>query len=201
MKKLIAFIIALLTIAFASAFTYNQITAPAEFYTSSSLEVNISGGINISAFPYLKTTGNNATSHVINVTILNKSSSSGSYGILANSLSLTINASNYTEQKFWNYTATLTEGYNWIRLNFTNVSRNDDGSFGGSLTAERIVNVDTKAFMITVGQFDTINISTKEGDINISGKYKSTKNNMTFTTLSGTVVYCGVDDSKVWTCS
>ena len=202
-KLLAGIVIALFLIISAAAFTTNEITAPSAYQTYNTLTVNISGGLNVSAFSFLtaRNTSANFTQHVINITILNKSSSSGAYGILDSSLSLTINATNRTPDVFWNFTATLTEGRHWIRLNFTNVSRADDGSFGGSLSAERIVDIDLEAYVLTIGQFDKINFSLDSGNITIAGNYATNKNNITLTTIGGTKVYCGVDNSKVWSCS
>jgi len=179
MKKIIiAFGILLLMMISAGAFTYNQISAPASYSTSASASINISGGINITAFPYLtgRAAGENGTyanvsNHTIGVRILNKSSSSGTYGILASSAALTVNAHNSSgnTNNFWNFTATLKEGRNWIRLNFTNVSRNDAGGFGGSITDEVIIDIDTELYRITLKPFSKINFSLDTGDINISG--------------------------------
>ena len=182
MKKLILILgIALCLVLSAAAFRFNQITAPVAYSTSTSTSVNISGGINITAFPFLaikNMSESNFSTHVINVTILNKSSSSGAYGILASSLSLTVNATNLTgdTNNFWNFTATLKEGRNWLRLNFTNVSRNDDGSFGGSLTDEVIIDIDTKKYLLVLGgkaNLPNINFSLDSGNVNISGVIKS----------------------------
>src|SRR3990167_5739446 len=87
-------------------------TEPDSYLRSSSKEINISGGINTTAFPFLneRAPGENGsypsiTRHTINVTILNKSCASCAYGILESSLSLTINATNDTTlPNFWNFT-------------------------------------------------------------------------------------------------
>ncbi len=194
MKKksiLAGFIAGLFLIASALAFTTNEISAPTAYSTSATTTVNISGMVNISAFPYLDNfiregllngTYANISRHVVNFTILNKSSSSGAYGQLAsfavnvtNDTSSKVNFWNYTatvtndtssKVNFWNYTATLKEGRNWIRINFTNISRADDGSFGGSLTSERIIDIDTLRYKLIIGGkggFLKLNISTDTG--------------------------------------
>src|SRR3990167_3396952 len=172
MKKIIVVLglLILLTVSVMS-FTINQITAPTSYSTSATTSINISGGINITNFPYLQIVNqsfSNFSTHVINVTILNKSCSSCAYGILASSLSLTVNATNISgnTNNFWNFTATFKEGRNWIRLNFTNVSRADDVSFGGSLTDEVIVDIDTTKYKLIVGGksgFLKLNLSTDTG--------------------------------------
>lgn len=190
-RILTAFIILMLIITAIGGFTYNEITAPnASSSTVTSTTVNISGMINLSGFPYLIRTAclnlsqicSNLTHHVINVTILNKSSSSGAYGILASSLSTTVNVTNtsgHTGLDFWDFQATLSdESYHWIKLNFTNVSRADDGSNIGSLTAARIINVDVDLYMIKIPTY-----------------------NMSFKTADGTTSYCGVSDANTWGCS
>ena len=173
----------------AAGFSTVEITAPTSLILyQSSLEVNISGGINITAFPYLSNdpskNDTNTTSHVINVTILTKTTSAGSYSILAASLPLTINASNTTTKDFWNYTATLPEGRNYIRLNFTNVSRHADGTYGGALTAERIVQIDTEPTLI-----------------NFSAKLHLEGGNLSLNSGGGTRFDCGPNDGGTWSCS
>ena len=175
-------------IIFAEAFTTVEITAPSDLTYQNSTSVNISGGINITAFPYLSADSGssdvNITRHTVNVTILTKTTSSGTYSILASSLPLTINASNDTVKNFWNYTATLPEGRNYIRLNFTNVSRNADGSYGGALTAERIVQIDTAPFLL-----------------NFSGKLHLENFNLSANSPDGTRWECGVNDTGQWGCN
>lgn len=124
MKKIIIILGIVLCLIFsASAYTTNIISAPSSYSTSATTSVNISGMINISnnAFPYidnfvrvsiagqLNGTFFNVSRHVINFTILNKSSSTGAYGYLA---SFSVNVTNDTASpvNFWNYTATLNEG-------------------------------------------------------------------------------------------
>lgn len=163
-----------------SAFSTVEITAPTAFSYHTTLGVNVSGGINVSGFPYLMIVDNasswraNMSRHILNVTVLNctlGTNSTCTYGILAASLSLTVNATNDSASaaNFWNYTATLTEGRHKIRLNFTNVSRADDGSFGGALSAERIVQIDVEYDIINVGGYGSINMSPTAGSINVSG--------------------------------
>ncbi len=194
MKYSITFIMMLLVIAGAVAYVQNEITAPpgAPYSTSTTTTVNISGMINISGFPYLqitgfnrsKYTGQNISKHTINVTILNctiTTSGTCTYGILAASLPLTINISNNTAGPvdFWNYSATLKNGeLHSIRINWTNVSRNDAGAFGGSLSEERLIEIDTEA---NIFAFQFYNFS--------------------FITADGTKSYCGVDNSDVWSCT
>lgn len=173
MKFINLLIVAILMISFTAAFSTTQITAPTEFLYSEKLDINISGGINASGFSYLTV---NQT-ETINVTILNKSSSAGAYGILESSLPLTINASNNMTEYFWNFTANFTNERHWIKLNFTNVSRADDGSFGGALTAERIVQIDIARDILDIGYY-----------------------NLSFTTKDGTESCCGVSDANVWDC-
>lgn len=152
--KFLSIIVALLVLIFsASAFLTTEITAPTAFSYSPTLEVNISGGINVSAFPFLLDTGEglNFSDNVVNITILNctvNSAGTCTYGILASSLPLTINATNRSPEVFWNFTATFTNDRHKVRLNFTNISRADDGSFGGALTAERIIQIDVQRNII-----------------------------------------------------
>ena len=162
-------------IILASAFSTVEINAPADVTYFEVVTVNVSAAMNVTAFPFLTSSpggdsGFNITSHIINVTILNHSgSATDDYGILASSLSLTYNASNYsTIVDFWNFTGTFTNERNWIRVNFTNVSRAADGSFGGALTSERIVQIDTAGNVLNLGGFDTHNFSFDSGDFNIS---------------------------------
>ena len=168
------------------AFTTVEITAPTTLTYLQTTSVNISGAINISAFPYLfenHFSDNNTVRHVLNITILTKTTSAGAYSILASSLSLTYNASNDTVKNFWNFTATLPEGRNIIRLNWTNVSRADDGSFGGVLSAERIVQIDTQPNFINFSSILHLeeNLSMNSGD--------------------GTRFDCGPNDAGTFSCS
>ena len=190
MKLLSTLIVFLVVLMVVSGFSTVEITAPSDSTYQSTLAVNISGGINVSAFPFLLFTGANHSNndtvarHVINVTILTKTSSSGTYSILAASLPLTINATNGTPQNFWNYTATLSEGRNYVRLNFTNVSINDKGEYGGALTAERIIQIDTEPLLI-----------------NFSGKLHLEGGNLSVNSGGGTRFDCGPNDSGAWSCS
>lgn len=180
MRVITSYIIgALLMISVVVAFSTVEITAPTSFTYQSSLQVNVSCGINISGFPYLYENINfssrqsNVTSQVVNVTILNKSSEAGNYTILTSSLPLTVNASNGSLAPFWNFTATLADGRHWLKCNYTNASRNAAGDFISALTAERIVQIDIErdVFGIMGG---TINFSTN-GDINTSGLFHTNK--------------------------
>lgn len=186
---LLTLAVSLILIISVLAYSSNEITAPAAYSTSSTLTVNVSGGINASSYDGI------VGGSVVNVTILNKSSSSGAYGILAASLSLTCNASNGSLDYFWNYTATFTEGRQWIKLNFTNVSFNNNV---GSLSAERIVQIDLDATMLSL-YGGKINF-TDTGNINISGTIGLGEHNMSFITQDGTKACCGVSDANVWGC-
>lgn len=174
-------------VTLVAGFSTVEITAPTSFQFLNSTLVNISGGINTSGFPFLldSKTGLNLSTHVINVTILTKTTAAGSYSILATSLPLTINATNLTNSlNFWNFTATLPEGRNYIRLNFTNVSRNAQGVFGGALSAERIVQIDTNLLLI-----------------NITNKIHF-ENNISINSYQGGARFnCGVSSIGTWNCS
>ena len=164
-----------------SAFSTVEINAPTDFIYQEVLTVNVSAAMNVSGFPFLirlctnaSAECNNVTRHVINVTILNHSgSSTDAYGILASSLPLTVNVTNDTSAPamFWNFSASFTNGRQFIKVNFTNVSRDSTGSFGGALTSERIVQIDVAGNVINLGGFDKINISLTEGHINTSGGF------------------------------
>ena len=154
--------LALITIFSVIAFTSNEISAPSAYVTLTSTSVNISGAVNASAFSGL------SQGDVVNVTILNKSSNGGDYGILESSLLSRINASGTSKHVFWNQTVTLArDTRHWIILNFTNATS------GGSLSSERIIDIDIDFFTIQVGQFGTINLSVDTGNINVSGIVKS----------------------------
>ncbi len=177
---------ALLVIGMVVSYSTVIKNAPPDFDLQESTGVNVSCAINVSGFPYLaktgwarnKTTGTNFSDHRINVTVSNKSSDSGAYSILAETLSLTINATNRSPEVFWNYTVTLTEGdRHWLFCNFTNVSRNDDGSYGGAITSVSLVQIDAERKILG---FDTYNFS--------------------YITADGTKSYCGVSDANIWGC-
>ena len=161
-------------------FSTVDITAPDEFSYQATLSVNVSCGLNVSAFPWLldKSEGLNFSDEVINVTILNRTEETGAYGILGASLDLTLNATNRTPDAFWNYTYTATNGRQGILCNFTNVSRADNGAFGGALTAERLVQIDVDYNILAFNFY-----------------------NFSFPTADGTTSYCGVSDANVWACS
>ncbi|KKM97082.1 hypothetical protein LCGC14_1171730 [marine sediment metagenome] len=174
LKTIISHIVIYLLVIFSViAFTGVEKLAPINaFSTSATTEINISGRINASGILF-----DNASNKyplrggdVINVTILNKSSLDGSYGILASSLSLTLNASNAStghEAQFWNFTATFVEGIVWIQLNFTNAT-GINGTGGGLLSNVTVIEIDVDYNIITIG-LDVINLSTDSGNINISG--------------------------------
>lgn len=207
--KIISHILVLLTLIFSvSAFLTTEINAPTKFSYQEVLTVNVSAVINVSGFPFLSSTGFegtdfNITRHIINVTILNHSgSSTDAYGILDSSLILTVNATNDTSAPamFWNFTATLTNERQWIKVNFTNVSRADDGTFGGALTAERIIQIDVKGNIINVGGFDTVNISLDTGAINTSGPLHI-GGNISIKSGDGLLHICGPNNAGTWSCT
>ncbi len=170
-----------------SGFSTVEITAPSALKYETSTAVNISCGINITGFPYLSAdTGgdNNITRHVLNITIYTKETSSGIYTILPSSLNLTMNASNDTQQNFWNYTATLSEERNYVKCGFENVSRNADGSYGGVNTSERIVQVDSAPNLI-----------------NFSSNLHLENFNLSINSGGGTQYDCGPNDGGTWSCS
>ena len=156
-KFLVGFVITLLLILIVHGFSTVEITAPDQYSTSATVTVNVSGGINASSFPFLK------SGDIVGVNILNRSSSTGEYNILSSSASLTVNATNTSSgvETWWNFTATLTEGdRHRIRLNFTNATRNDDGSFEEVLTSERTIDIDIRALVLEAP-------SIKVGDPNV----------------------------------
>ncbi len=172
----LSFVIALITILSVIAFTGVEKTAPINTYsTSTTTDINISGRINASGLTFINGSGRNPTrplrgGDVINVTILNCTlglSSTCTYGILASSLSLTLNASNGSIDYRWNFTASFTEGFHLIALNFTNAT-GVNGTGGGLLSNVTAIEIDVDYNIITIGQ-DVINLSTDTGNINISG--------------------------------
>ena len=168
------------------AFSTVEITAPTTITYLESTSVNVSCGINITGFPYLRSYNLNSSNATINVTILTKTTSSGAYSILAASLPLTIDINNGSgvNGHFWNYSATLPVGRNYVQCNFTNVSRAADGTFGGALTAERIVQIDTEPVLI-----------------NFSGNLHLENYNLSINSGGGTRYDCGPNDSGAWSCS
>ncbi len=176
---ILSFVIALITILSVMAFTGVEKTAPINTYsTSTTTDINISGRINASGLTFINGSGRNPTrplrgGDVINVTVLNCTlglSDTCTYGILASSLSLTLNASNAStghEAQFWNFTASFTEGFHLIKLNFTNAT-GLNGTGGGLLTNKTAIEIDVDYNIITLGQ-DVINLSTDSGNINMSG--------------------------------
>lgn len=159
MRKILATLLTFLICAFTvSGYTTYLFAAPAEYLTSTSTGINFSGQINSSGVAGLD------EGEVVNVTVMNKSSSSGSYGFLDATASSVVNASGELwEDEFWNITATLTEERHWIKLNFTNSTE------GGTVTSEAIIDIDTDYYVLTVGQFDKINLSLDTGHINTTG--------------------------------
>lgn len=156
-------VIALLTIISVIAYSTVEKTAPfTEYQIFTTTSINISGGVNASG-----ASGLTNAYDIVNVTILNKSSSAGAYGILnvSGQRHHLVNASNGTTNVFWNFTATLTEERHWIRINFTNASSVWNETM---LTNETVFDIDVDYDVITIGQ-DVINLSTVTGNINISG--------------------------------
>lgn len=171
MKMILCLVIAILLMVSVSAYSTVEITAPTSFEFQSKLTVNISAAINASGFDFLK------EGDRVNVTVQNHSgNSTHAYGILASSLSLTLNAtgSNSSEQtNFWNFTATLTEGRQWIKVSFNNASRYDDGTFRIINTSERVVQIDLVYDRIAI-LGGVINFS-DTGNINTSGTVSAAK--------------------------
>ena len=158
----LSILMALLTIFSVMAYSTVTKTAPINNYQpQTTLTVNVSGGINASGFSALSTAGAQ-----INVTILNKSSLNGDWG-LYNPSGYIVNASNGSIDFFWNVTITLTEGIHWIALNFTNSSGLANAT-DGTLSNITAIEIDLDYNIITIGQ-DVINLSTDTGNINISG--------------------------------
>lgn len=172
-------VIAVMLVASVTAFT-TQITAPAtNFVTETSTTINVSCAMNVSKFPYLRTYGLNFTNHTINLTVYNKSSDSGAYGVLASSLGETYTTSNSsTPSDFYDFQATLANNNrHWIKCGFENVSRNADGSYGGSNTSVKIIQIDVD---YDIFPFNVYNFS--------------------YITADGTKSYCGVSNANVWAC-
>ena len=166
LKSIISVIMVILLSVFVIGFSVNEISKPLAYSTSTSLKVNVSGGFNASGITGLQ------ANDTINVTILNKSSLSGAYGIyngtgdtIGGLHGYIINASGETagSHRFWNKTITLTEERHWIRLNCTNCTS------GGSLTSERIIDIDIDYNVYQLGRFDTLNFSLDTGNFNTSG--------------------------------
>ena len=209
MKLLLFGIVFLVFVLSAAAFLTVEITAPTAFSYQETLEVNVSAGLNITGFPFLINVGSNngsvnSTNATVGINILNHSGSgTDTYGILASSTGLTITISNGTTPSadagnFWNFTATLTNERQFIKVNFTNVSRKDDGSFGGVLTAERVVQIDTSGNILNLGGFDTRNISLDDGTINMSGLI--VPRNISLYAPNGVRWICGVNNSGHMDC-
>lgn len=139
---LISLALALLMMIFVVGYATNEISKPTAYSTSTTVTVNISGGVNASGISGLT---ENAT---VNVTILNKSSSAGAYGryfVDAGIDGHKINSSGDITDYFWNYTVTLNDNErHWIRLNFTNATA------GGSLSSVRIIDIDTRYYVLDI---------------------------------------------------
>lgn len=165
-----SFLLLVLAVITISAFTITEITAPPTgFTTVTSDQVNVSGGINGSTASSLYTrygpiSETNLSNNMVNVSILQKNTSTGSYKILDTSV---MNVSNFTRMS-WNLTVTVDEGYNWIRLNFTNVTTSQGGVLGVQ-TDERIINLDSNLYMLNIGGLDKINFTLDDGHIEIAG--------------------------------
>ena len=157
---ILGIVIALLAAFSVIAFTIVEKTAPFNSYqTFTTLQINVSCGINASGIAGL------AEKDSVNVTILNKSSLNGAYGIYGG-VSHLLNASGVGgASHFWNQTITLTEGRHWLLCNFTNVTFQGIPSILTNVTA---IEIDIDYNIITIGQ-DVINLSTDTGNINISG--------------------------------
>ncbi len=167
-----------------TAYSINEILAPTAYSTQVTLTINVSGGVNSSGI-----TGLNEED-VVNVTILNKSSTSGAYGVynVGGIYGYLTNASGPIVDHFWNQTITLTEERQWIILNFTNATA------GGSLTSEVIIDIDLNYFMLEIGQFGAVNISMDTGHINTTGLVLATGGLFTGTAEEDT---CSIGQFKV----
>lgn len=144
-----------------TGFSSIQITAPTStFETQSTTSVNVSGGLNATAYPELK------HGDRIQVKIYNKSCHSCGY---TNHSSYTLNITNSSQTEPWNKTITLVAGYNWIFLNFTNVTKAVKPNH--RVTSARIINVDPDMYTLNIGGFDTINFTLDKGDISIGGDF------------------------------
>ena len=152
MKKIfLYFVIGLMMLVMTMAATFQNFKVPAAYTTLTSRSANISSEFN-------QTTNSQTT---WNMTIYNKSSSSGAYGVLSN-VNIIRNAT------FWNYTATLADkNRHWIYLNITNVTG------GPIISSARIIDTDSGYNVLNVGSFGAVNISLDTGDINISGIFRS----------------------------
>ena len=185
MKLIILTLMSIVVVLMVSGFSTVEITAPTPLTYQSSTAVNISAGMNISAFSYLRSYNLNESNATINVTIYTKATSSGTYSILASSLILTYQASNSSiTRDFWNYTATLSEGRNYVKVGFENVSRAADGSFNGVNTSERIVQIDSAPNLI-----------------NFSSNLHLENYNLSINSPGGERWDCGPNDSGTWSCS
>lgn len=155
MKIITSLIIGLMLIVSALAYTTTQITAPtADFETQESQSVNVSGMVNASAFPDIR----ELNSSLINITIMNKSCQSCGYDAHSSYI-INVSNQNGSLDVFWNQTITLQPGYNWIFLNFTNVSVAVLPAH--TVTEARIINIDPERFILDIGD-----LGLKMGDAN-----------------------------------
>ena len=139
------------------AYTTTKIDAPPTgFTTQQSTSVNVSGMLNASAYPAREF--EDQTSFA-NITIMNKSCQSCAYNVHS-SYSVNISNKNGSVDIFWNKTITLTSGYNWIYLNFTNASIRSQPFHAA--TEERIINIDPDQFVLNI-----FNMGIKFGDANL----------------------------------
>ena len=142
MKKLIKFglisclLILLIGVVYGTR-TLNYNT-PGAYSTSISTDVNVS-------FTFSQTDDSNSET-TFNATIYNKSSSSGSYGILVTDMNLINGTQNST-------IVTLVDGdRHWLYINVSNVTG------GPTISSERIIDVDTQYLLYQLGNFDTLNL-------------------------------------------
>lgn len=164
MKFLYVSSIAIILIIALSAFLTIEITDPTSLTSQTSTSVNVSGGINASAYDDL--TGG----EMIGVMIMNKSCSSCVYSNHSNYI---IRPSNSTNNIGWNRTITLSPGYNWIYLNFTNVTNIRGQKYAGSVGSDvSIVNIDPDRYILNVGGLNQINFTLDAGNITLAGNIK-----------------------------
>lgn len=119
----------------------------AEYYPSSSTSINFS--FNYTATAITLNPGNSA-----NCSIINKSSRTGSYGILY--------STNLTNDTFFNYTATMTEGRVWYYS-----SCKVNGVYYNS--SERLMDIDVDYYKECIGENCAINLSHDSGNAQFAG--------------------------------
>jgi hypothetical protein len=153
MRRILGYMLLLMICAYPvwSAVTSGDIE-PAAYSTKTTLDVNLSVRFN-------QTAGVADTTWLLKV--YNRSSSTGAYGIYNDTGHIIRNNS------FWNLTSTFTEGRHWIFFNATNVSG------GATASSTRIIEVDLSYYMISIGSYETINMSLDTGHINTTGKVKA----------------------------